>query len=403
MRILAIRGKNLASLAGEFAIHFHQEPLASTGLFAICGPTGAGKSTLLDALCLALYDETPRLTRATVKGISLPDVGEETITPQDPRNLLRRGAGEGSAEVDFIGNDGLAYRARWSVRRARGKAGGKLQNTEMLLQTLDGAQRIGGVKNEVQQAIRDRLGLSFPQFTRAVLLAQNEFAVFLKANDNDRAELLETLTGLDAYTGISIRAFERAKAERDALDVLNRQRDGQQPLAGEARAELDRQLATAKAETATLDQLKTELDRQLQWHEAWDKLKHSEQQALETVQQARAAQETAAPRQAYFTRIETVQDARPVVEAVDRAAAEVEQRRRAVQSAEQQRDEAQRLLQHAEEARTKAAQAVAAAEQHRADASDALNQARSLDTEIHTLAPGHEGAVKALNEARRAE
>ncbi len=403
MRILAIRGKNLASLAGEFAIHFHQEPLASTGLFAICGPTGAGKSTLLDALCLALYDETPRLNRATVKGISLPDVGEETITPRDSRNLLRRGAGEGSAEVDFIGNDGIAYRARWSVRRARGKAGGKLQNTEMLLQTLNGAQRIGGVKNEVQQAIRERLGLSFPQFTRAVLLAQNEFAVFLKAHDNERAELLETLTGLDAYTGISIRAFERAKAEQQALDALKSQLAGQQPLAGEARAELDRQLAAAKAETATLDQRKTELDRQLQWHEAWDKLKQSEQQALETVQQARADQETAAPRQTYLTRVETVQDARPVVEAADRAAAEADQCRQAVQSAEQQRDETRRLLQRAEEARTKAAQAVAAAEQHRADAGDALNQARSLDTEIHTLAPGYESADKVLDEARRAE
>ncbi|MDZ7622494.1 MAG: AAA family ATPase [Candidatus Competibacteraceae bacterium] len=380
-----------------------RNPLATAGLFAICGPTGAGKSTLLDALCLALYDETPRLTRATVKGISLPDVGEETITPQDPRNLLRRGAGEGSAEVDFIGNDGLAYRARWSVRRARGKAGGKLQNTEMLLQTLDGEQRIGGVKIEVQQAIRERLGLSFPQFTRAVLLAQNEFAVFLKANDNERAELLETLTGLDAYTGISIRAFERAKAEQQALDALKSQLAGQQPLAGEARAELDRQLAAAKEETATLDQRKTELDRQLQWHEAWDKLKHSEQQALETVQQARADQEIAAPRQQQLARVEAVQDARPVVEAADRAAAEVDRCRQAVQSAEHQRDEARRLLQRAEEARANAAQAVAAAEQRRADAGDALNQARSLDTEIHTLAPSHESAVAILNEARRAE
>lgn len=229
MKILAIRGRNLASLAGEFELHFHQGPLATTGLFAICGPTGSGKSTLLDALCLALYDETPRLTRATVKGVSLPDVGEETITPQDPRNLLRRRAGEGFAEVDFVGNDGIAYRARWSVRRARGKADGKLQNTEMLLETLDGGQRIGAVKNEVQQAIRERLELSFPQFTRAVLLAQNEFATFLKANDNERAELLETLTGLDIYTGISIRAFECAKAEQQALDDLKNQLAGQQP------------------------------------------------------------------------------------------------------------------------------------------------------------------------------
>ena len=63
MRILAIRGKNLASLAGEFAIDFQAEPLGSAGLFAITGPTGAGKSTLLDALCLALYEKTPAWPR----------------------------------------------------------------------------------------------------------------------------------------------------------------------------------------------------------------------------------------------------------------------------------------------------------------------------------------------------
>src|SRR5690242_2509381 len=116
MKILAIRGNNLASLAGPFEVDFQQEPLASSGLFAISGPTGAGKSTLLDALCLALYDDTPRLLKAGSKGVSLPDVADKSVTPQDPRTLLRRGTAEGHAEVDFIGNDGNAYRARWSVR-----------------------------------------------------------------------------------------------------------------------------------------------------------------------------------------------------------------------------------------------------------------------------------------------
>ena len=50
MKIVAIRGKNLASLEGEFMIDFTVEPLCSAGIFAITGSTGAGKSTLLDAL-----------------------------------------------------------------------------------------------------------------------------------------------------------------------------------------------------------------------------------------------------------------------------------------------------------------------------------------------------------------
>ena len=40
MRVLAIRGRNLASLEGEFSIDFTEEPLASAGIFAISGPTG---------------------------------------------------------------------------------------------------------------------------------------------------------------------------------------------------------------------------------------------------------------------------------------------------------------------------------------------------------------------------
>lgn len=55
MRILAIRGENLASLAARFEIDLAAGPLGTTGLFAITGETGAGKSTILDALCLALY------------------------------------------------------------------------------------------------------------------------------------------------------------------------------------------------------------------------------------------------------------------------------------------------------------------------------------------------------------
>ena len=74
MRVLAIRGRNLASLEGEFSIDFTEEPLASAGIFAISGPTGAGKSTLLDAMCLALFSRTPRTELAKENNVRLRDV-----------------------------------------------------------------------------------------------------------------------------------------------------------------------------------------------------------------------------------------------------------------------------------------------------------------------------------------
>lgn len=101
MKILAIRGKNLASLAGEFEVDFTVEPLKNAGIFAITGSTGSGKSTLLDALCLALFDSTPRMTKARESKVELADVRNKTIAQSDSRSVLRRGTAEGYAEVDI--------------------------------------------------------------------------------------------------------------------------------------------------------------------------------------------------------------------------------------------------------------------------------------------------------------
>ena len=122
MRILASRGKNLTSLEGPFALDLEHGPLGDAGLFAIAGPTGAGKSTLLDALCVALYNTTPRLSGQGGVEVGRADGALRGVPANDPRNLLRDGAGEGYAEVDFLGREGRRWRARWTARRARGRA-----------------------------------------------------------------------------------------------------------------------------------------------------------------------------------------------------------------------------------------------------------------------------------------
>ena len=141
MKILAIRGKNLASLEDEFEIDFTTEPLKSAGIFAITGSTGSGKSTLLDALCLALFDDTPRTSRAR-ESIAIPDVRDKTVNQKDCRTVLRRGMGEGYAEVDFISLGGEKFRSRWMVKRARGRADGALQNAEIVEYWQGGTTRV---------------------------------------------------------------------------------------------------------------------------------------------------------------------------------------------------------------------------------------------------------------------
>ena len=301
MKILAIRLKNLASLAGPFEIDFTAEPLASAGLFAITGPTGAGKCTLLDALCLALFGAVPRL--GDTGQAKMPDADTD-ISIGDPRTLVRRGTGGGYAEVDFVGVNGRRYRARWEANRARDKASGKLQNSRQSLIDLDSDQLLASQKTEYKTQLELALGLNFEQFTRAVLLAQSEFSAFLKANDNERSELLEKLTDTALYTQLGRRAFDKAKEAKDAHKHLQDQATGVVPLAAEARAELDEQFDAAqqqfKAQQAQLKQL----ELQHTWLKELREWQDRQLSATEQLQRAQAEWDSLGPQRQDLSRLD---------------------------------------------------------------------------------------------------
>jgi exonuclease SbcC len=223
MRILSICGQNIASLADRFEIDFTAEPLLSAGLFAITGETGAGKSSILDALCLALYGECPRLTMGG-SGDEVPDAGGDPIRARDPRAVLRRGAALGWAQVTFVGVDGETYRAEWSARRARDRVDGKLQSVSRSVIRASDGQVLENQSTAVAQKVQTLTGLSYDEFRRTVLLAQGDFDAFLRADTNDRAALLEKVTGTGLYRDISARIFERTEAARTEHKELEIQR-----------------------------------------------------------------------------------------------------------------------------------------------------------------------------------
>ena len=404
MRILGIRGCNLASLAGEFAVELEQGPLAGAGLFAITGPTGAGKSTLLDALCVALFDRTPRLGQRSTVTIGHPGEDEELkLGATDVRALLRRGAGSGWAEVDFTGRDGHRYQARWSVRRARGRADGRMQAQQMELHDLDSGHVLGGTKSETLAEIQSRLGFTFDQFTRSALLAQGEFTAFLRASGRDRAELLERMTGTEIYGVVSEAAYRRAQSERAELEALERRVDEAAVLDDEAREQLARDKATA-AETVEAEQKRLgELDAALAWHARGRELLAGVREADQRFARATRAWDQAAPVRAEIDRVAAALELAPLFEQARRARADATAGDEAVAGARAaaaaRADElaaAERGLAHADERRATARQA-------RAAAGPLLEQAGRLDTELELATAAAKRAAAALVEARGAE
>ena len=221
MRILQTRFKNLNSLAGEWEIDLTHPAFASDGIFAITGPTGAGKTTILDAICLALYGRTPRLNKVT----------------KSVNEIMSRQTGDCFAEVTFETQAGR-YRCHWSQHRARKKPDGELQAPKHEIADADSGRILETKILDVAKQIEKVTGMDFDRFTRSMLLAQGGFAAFLQAPPDERAPILEQITGTEVYSRISIRVHEHRSAERKKLDALQAELAGMQFLTPEEELQL---------------------------------------------------------------------------------------------------------------------------------------------------------------------
>jgi exonuclease SbcC len=383
MRINTIRFLNLNSLRTEQELRFDQSPLSESGLFAITGDTGAGKSTILDALTLALYGQVPRKA----------DEGE----------IMSYGTGKSLAEVEFeVGQD--RYRSKWSIWRAHEKAEGALQASRRELSRWNAEKQafeiIGEKKREVTEMVAEITGLDYDRFCRSVLLSQGDFAAFLKADERDRSELLERITGTAIYSDLSKAAFERHKLEKHKLEALEQELERLDLLSEEEAAALDQQLKklqdTVKSRRAEEQQLR----EQLNWLVQLEKLQQKEQrlqQEADNLEEQSTAFRPKAKRLALHRKalplqlpIQRLQDATGQLQALNEGIAKEEQVLPALQQ----------QLEAAKNNSTAAADALQSARAEQQKQAPVLEKVKALDLTINGQRPTLKKQQQSLAQAR---
>ncbi|MBI3259145.1 MAG: AAA family ATPase [Ignavibacteriae bacterium] len=219
MKILSIKFKNLNSLRGEHSIRFDIAPIDGCGLVAITGATGAGKTTILDAITVALYGEIPRYGGGA------------------PRDLMSRYTGECFAEVEFEVKH-IKYRSSWSLHRSRRRHDGEFQSTKMEVWNIDTNTMLSNGRSEVPGRIEQITGLDKDRFLRSVMLAQGEFAAFLKAKESEKSALLEQMTDTKIYSELSKLCFEITKEEKQKLEDIQSHINSLELLSDERKGEI---------------------------------------------------------------------------------------------------------------------------------------------------------------------
>lgn len=276
MKICKLKIKNLNSFREQVEIDFEKSPLDDASLVAITGPTGAGKTTLLDAICVALYGKTPRLSGSG---------------KQNPHHLISHGEKDGSAEVIFMAN-GTRYLATWSTKQ-NGSPRVELRyadNEKLITDKLSArGKSLGASQKTVSEEVASILGLDFDAFKRSVMLAQGEFAAFLKANNEERRTILEATAGVSIYDvlkqALNDKVSEVEATNAEVYDKLNKIPEASREQLTDAEAERGRLQAEAEALSEKNQQTQEKKDRETKRKEGFEKLQFSEKRREELLTQ----------------------------------------------------------------------------------------------------------------------
>lgn len=184
MRPLNLTLSAFGAYAGKTKLDLRQ--LGERGLYLITGDTGAGKTTIFDAIAFALFGKPS----GGKGGRDVSMLRSKYASPETPTEV----------ELTFS-NGGKTYKIKRNPTYERTKLRGtgtteKKADAELLMP--DG-KIITGTK-EVDEKIRDILGVDKDQFCQIAMIAQGEFRELLLADTETRRKIFQKIFNTNLYS-----------------------------------------------------------------------------------------------------------------------------------------------------------------------------------------------------------
>lgn len=179
------------------------DKLGENGLYLITGDTGAGKTTIFDAITYALY-------------------GEASGDNREP-SMFRSKYAEATTptEVELVFSyAGKTYTVKRNPEYERPKSRGEgftTQKAEVQLTYPDG--RVITKQRDVDNAIRDIMGINRSQFLQIAMIAQGDFLKLLLAHTEERKKIFRQIFKTQLYQDLQDRLKKESGQLNDKCDA----------------------------------------------------------------------------------------------------------------------------------------------------------------------------------------
>ncbi len=191
--IKTITIQNFLGVQGRIVIPFGG---MEDGVWFIDGANGAGKSTILEAIAWSQFDS---FLRTSMKAdFAVNDTVASTLSGEAAECMVR---------LDFASGFSIERWRHPSSKGPRGKTGVRVYKNGRQLKELE-----KGEAKESQKALTERLGISFDQFARTVVLSSDTTQNFINSKADQRREIIEELLGLRRFEDYSVEMKAKNKS-----------------------------------------------------------------------------------------------------------------------------------------------------------------------------------------------